>query len=95
MHALRQIADRGAEGGDDADLLLEQMEEIGLRPMPLVEPQVTSLPPRFRESRLPAQVSGPTCSNTTSTPFLAVRRRAPGLEAVFTVVQHMVGAQRP
>ena len=31
MHALRQIAHSGAEGGGDADLLLEEMEEIGLR----------------------------------------------------------------
>ena len=39
---------------------------------PEVEPQVTSRPPRFSDSIEPAQVSAPTCSNTTSTPFLLV-----------------------
>ena len=42
---------------------------------PEVEPQVTSRPPRFRQSREPFQVSAPTCSNTTSTPLRLVRRR--------------------
>src|SRR5262249_24263820 len=39
---------------------------------PEVAPQVTSRPPRLSESSEPLKVSAPTCSNTTSTPFLAV-----------------------
>src|SRR5262245_9733444 len=39
---------------------------------PEVAPQVTRRPPRLRESSEPLKVSAPTCSNTTSTPFLAV-----------------------
>ena len=46
---------------------------VGRRPE--VEPQVTSRPPRLRQSREPLKVSAPTCSNTTSTPFLAVSLR--------------------
>ena len=43
---------------------------------PEVDPQVTSRPPMRSDSRLPAQVDAPTCSNTTSTPPLPVARRA-------------------
>ncbi len=43
---------------------------------PEVLPQVTSRPPMRKDSRLPAQVAAPTCSNTTSTPRLLVTRRA-------------------
>src|SRR5262245_29116096 len=39
---------------------------------PEVAPQVTSRPPRLRQRSEPLKVSAPTCSNTTSTPFLAV-----------------------
>ena len=42
---------------------------------PEVAPQVTSRPPRFSDSSEPFQVSAPTCSNTTSTPFLPVSLR--------------------
>ncbi|MNF14739.1 hypothetical protein D3C80_2170630 [compost metagenome] len=42
---------------------------------PDVEPQVTRRPPRFMQSMEPAQVSLPTCSNTTSTPFFLVSLR--------------------
>ncbi|MOA50740.1 hypothetical protein D3C78_1738050 [compost metagenome] len=42
---------------------------------PDVEPQVTRRPPRFSENIEPAQVSLPTCSNTTSTPFFFVSLR--------------------
>jgi hypothetical protein len=43
--------------------------------MPLVEPHVTRRPPIRSDSRLPAQVAAPTCSNTTSTPRLPVTLR--------------------
>ena len=42
---------------------------------PAVEPQVTSRPPRFSTSSEPLKPSPPTCSNTTSTPFLLVSLR--------------------
>src|SRR5471030_2324771 len=42
---------------------------------PAVEPQVTSLPPRLRQNNEALKPSPPTCSNTTSTPFLAVSFR--------------------
>src|SRR5579883_332577 len=42
---------------------------------PLVLPQVTSRPPRARTRMLVSHVAWPTCSTTTSTPRLAVRRR--------------------
>src|SRR5262245_21088285 len=42
---------------------------------PEVAPQVTRRPPRFRHRSEPLKVSAPTCSNTTSTPFLAVSLR--------------------
>ena len=43
---------------------------------PEVDPQVTSRPPIRSDSRLPAQVVAPTCSNTTSTPRFPVTLRA-------------------
>jgi hypothetical protein len=43
---------------------------------PEVEPQVTSRPPARNDSSDDAQVTAPTCSNTTSTPRLSVTRRA-------------------
>src|SRR6516165_443288 len=50
---------------------------------PEVEPQVTSRPPRLRQRSEPLKVSAPTCSNTTSTPFLAViLRTAPSKRSV-------------
>ena len=50
---------------------------------PLVDPQVTSRPPRRRQSMEPAQVSLPTCSKTTSTPrFLVILRTAPSNRSV-------------
>ena len=42
---------------------------------PEVEPQVTRRPPRLRHRSEPFQVSAPTCSNTTSTPFRFVSLR--------------------
>src|SRR4051794_2234683 len=39
---------------------------------PDVAPQVTRRPPRLRHKREPLKVSAPTCSKTTSTPFLPV-----------------------
>src|SRR5256885_1378574 len=50
---------------------------------PEVEPQVTNRPPRLRQRSEPLKVSAPTCSNTTSTPFLAViLRTAPSKRSV-------------
>src|ERR1019366_1408580 len=42
---------------------------------PAVEPQVTSRPPRLRQNSEALKPSPPTCSKTTSTPFLAVSLR--------------------
>src|SRR6476659_2501413 len=51
---------------------------------PAVEPQVTSRPPRLRQSREPLKASPPTCSKTTSTPFFAVSLRVtPSKRSVF------------
>src|SRR5581483_2236519 len=41
---------------------------------PVVAPQVTRRPPRARDRTLLGQVASPTCSMTTSTPRLFVRR---------------------
>ena len=50
---------------------------------PEVEPQVTSRPPRLRQSSEPLKVSAPTCSNTTSTPLRPVSlRTAPSKRSV-------------
>src|SRR5262245_8730541 len=50
---------------------------------PEVAPQVTSRPPRLRQRSEPLKVSAPTCSNTTSTPFLPVSlRTAPSKRSV-------------
>ena len=61
---------------------------------PEVAPQVTSRPPRLSASSEPGNVSAPTCSNTTSTPFLAVILRTIVLEAVGAVIDDVIGAER-
>ena len=61
---------------------------------PEVAPQVTSRPPRLRQSSEPLKVSAPTCSNTTSTPFLAGELAHHAFEAVGAVVDDVIGAER-
>ena len=61
---------------------------------PAVEPQVTSRPPRFSTSSEPLKPSPPTCSNTTSTPFLLVILRTTAFEPVGAVIDDVVGADR-
>ena len=81
--AFADVAHRGAERADDAILLLEQLHQVDGGDGPEVEPQVTSRPPRLRHRSEPLKVSAPTCSNTTSTPFLAViLRTAPSKRSV-------------
>ena len=57
-------------------LLLEQLHQVErVGSAPRSAPQVTSRPPRFSTSSEPVNPSPPTCSNTTSTPFLLVSLR--------------------
>ncbi len=61
---------------------------------PVVEPQVTSRPPRLRQSSEPLNVSGPTCSKATSTPFLPVSLRTMVSKRLGAVIDDVIGAER-
>jgi hypothetical protein len=68
LQRLGEVADRAAEAADQAELLLVELEEVDLAVDAGGRAAGDQRAARLRQNMLCANVSGPTCPKTTSTP---------------------------